>query len=131
MRTVGQALQARGVEPMHPVTQRLTVRHAKAGRDPFTKISPTPAYHGILRQVRTSFHPPGQFRPLRHPTEIQLAQQPAHRADIQRRSNYLSHRVFDDYQAILKACRNAWNALIAMPQTITSIATRTWAQVKI
>ena len=38
---------------------------------------------------------------------------------------------FDDYQAILKACRNSWNALIAMPQTITSIATRTSAQGKI
>jgi DDE superfamily endonuclease len=47
------------------------------------------------------------------------------------RSNHLSHRVFEDYTAILKACRDAWNALMALPQTITSIATRTWAQVKI
>lgn len=47
------------------------------------------------------------------------------------RSNYLSHRVFADYDAILKACADAWNALMKLPQTITSIATRTWAQVKI
>jgi DDE superfamily endonuclease len=44
------------------------------------------------------------------------------------RANYLSHRVFEDYQAILRACRDAWNALIQMPQTITSIGAREWAQ---
>lgn len=47
------------------------------------------------------------------------------------RGNYLSHRVFDDYEAILKACAQAWNALMNLPDTITSIATRTWAQVNI
>ena len=41
------------------------------------------------------------------------------------RGNYLSHRVFDDYEAILKACAQAWNALMNLPDTITSIATRT------
>jgi transposase len=47
------------------------------------------------------------------------------------RANFLSHRVFDDYDAVLKACAEAWNALIELPETITSIATRSWAQVKI
>ena len=35
------------------------------------------------------------------------------------------------YEAIVDACCNAWNALIATHQTITSIGTRAWAQVKI
>jgi hypothetical protein len=46
------------------------------------------------------------------------------------RSNFLSHRVDDDYDAILKACAHAWNTLLKLPETITSIAARTWAKVK-
>ena len=46
------------------------------------------------------------------------------------RGNVLSHRVYDDYEALLKACADAWNGLMKLPETITSIATRTWAQVK-
>lgn len=46
------------------------------------------------------------------------------------RSNFLSHRVWDSYEAILDACCDAWNALIAKPEVIASIATRDWAQVK-
>jgi hypothetical protein len=44
------------------------------------------------------------------------------------RQNYLANRVFDNYQAIVDACCNAWNALIAAPQTIRSIASREWAK---
>ena len=32
------------------------------------------------------------------------------------RSNFLSHCVWDTYEAILKACRNAWNKLMTMPR---------------
>ena len=47
------------------------------------------------------------------------------------RSNYLSHLVFECYQDIIDGCRDAWNALIRQPQIITSIGSRTWAQVRI
>ena len=47
------------------------------------------------------------------------------------RSNQLSNRLFADYAAIIQACRDAWNGLMELPQTIISIATRSWAQVKI
>jgi hypothetical protein len=47
------------------------------------------------------------------------------------RGNILSHRVYDDYDAVIQACADAWNRLMKLPATITSIATRTWAQVKI
>ncbi len=46
------------------------------------------------------------------------------------RSNFLSHCVWDTYEAILDACCDAWNALIAKSEVIASIATRDWAQVK-
>ena len=45
------------------------------------------------------------------------------------RGNRLSNRVFDSYDAIVGACADAWNSLIAVPERITSIATRPWAQV--
>jgi transposase len=44
------------------------------------------------------------------------------------RQNYLSHRVFDSYSAILDVCCEAWNKLIAQPERIASIATRDWAK---
>jgi transposase len=47
------------------------------------------------------------------------------------RSNFLSHRVFENYEEIVEACRDAWNALIQLPQIIASIGTRSWADVKI
>ena len=43
------------------------------------------------------------------------------------RHNYLSHRVFADYKAIVDACCDAWNKLTALPDQIRSIGTRTWA----
>jgi len=46
------------------------------------------------------------------------------------RSNFLSLRVWDTYQVILDACCDAWNALMAKSEVITSIGTREWAQVK-
>jgi hypothetical protein len=45
------------------------------------------------------------------------------------RKNHLANRVYDTYEAIVDACCAAWNALIAAPDQITSITTRTWAQV--
>ena len=46
-------------------------------------------------------------------------------------SNFLSHCVWDTYEAILDACCDAWNALMAKSHVITSIGTRKWAQVTI
>ncbi len=47
------------------------------------------------------------------------------------RSNFLSHCVWDTYEAILDACCDAWNALMAKSEVIVSIGTREWAQVTI
>ena len=44
------------------------------------------------------------------------------------RQSYLSNRVFDTYDDIVDACCQAWNSLAAMPDRITSIATRSWAK---
>jgi transposase len=44
------------------------------------------------------------------------------------RQNHISNRVFETCGAIVDACCEAWNALVAQPETITSIATPAWAQ---
>ena len=47
------------------------------------------------------------------------------------RQNQLSNRVFDNYDAIVDACCDAWNALTAEAGRIRSIATRPWATVNV
>ena len=44
------------------------------------------------------------------------------------RTNFLSHCVWDTYDAILDACQSAWNKLMQMPERIASITRRTWAK---
>jgi len=43
------------------------------------------------------------------------------------RQNWLSNRVFDTYEDILDAGCEAWNRLIAQPETIMSIGMRDWS----
>ena len=45
------------------------------------------------------------------------------------RANWLSNRVFETYDAIIEAACEAWNKLIALPETIKSIGMRDWAHV--
>ncbi len=45
------------------------------------------------------------------------------------RQNLLSHRVWDSYDAIADARCHAWTTLMQMPEQVTAITTRTWAQV--
>ena len=44
------------------------------------------------------------------------------------RQNFLSNRVFENYEAIVDACCDAWNALMALPERIRSITERDWAK---
>jgi transposase len=44
-------------------------------------------------------------------------------------ANWLSNRVFKNYDSILEAACQAWNNLIEIPDTITSIGMREWALV--
>lgn len=42
------------------------------------------------------------------------------------RQNYLAGRIFSGVEAIIEDCSAAWNALLAEPGRITSIASREW-----
>lgn len=45
------------------------------------------------------------------------------------RANWLSNRVFNDYDDIIDAACIAWNNLLKQPDTITSIGLRHWAHI--
>ncbi len=44
------------------------------------------------------------------------------------RANFLSHRVWDGYEAIVEACCDAWNRLMNTPERLASITRRAWAR---
>ena len=44
------------------------------------------------------------------------------------RANFLSHRVWNSYDAIVNACCDAWNKLMSTPERLASITRRTWAK---
>lgn len=43
------------------------------------------------------------------------------------RGNFVNNRVWDNYEAILDACQDAWNKLIRLPERIASMTRRAWA----
>ena len=43
------------------------------------------------------------------------------------RGNQLSRRIWDSYEAIVAASKDAWHRLIADPERINSIAHRCWS----
>lgn len=45
------------------------------------------------------------------------------------RGNKLAIRIYETYDAIVQACCEAWNDLMAAPQRIASLTTRQWAKV--
>jgi transposase len=45
------------------------------------------------------------------------------------RANWLAISVFDDYDAIVDACCDAWNRFAGQPPVVASIASREWARV--
>jgi transposase len=46
---------------------------------------------------------------------------PVERIWLYLRERYLSHRLLDDYEAVVDACCDAWNALVAEPGRIRSL----------
>ena len=90
--------------------------------------------HAVLLLDRAGWHTTGQ---LNVPKNISLVFLPSRAPELNpvenlwqhMRQTWLSNRVFPTYDAILDAGCEAWNKLIAQPQTITSIGMRKWAHI--
>jgi len=99
-------------------------------------VNVAPGAHALLVVDGAGWHQTGDK--LRIPDNVTLLHLPPYSPELNPvenvwaylRSNKLSNRVFETYDAIVDACCDAWNWLIAQPDQIASIGSRKWAQVK-
>ena len=88
--------------------------------------------HGVVLMDRAGWHSTGKLKVPKNLTIILLPSRSPELNPVENiwqylRQNWLSNRVFEDYDAVIEAGCQAWNKLIAQPETITSIGMREWA----
>jgi hypothetical protein len=96
-----------------------------------------PGAHAVMWLDGAGWHQTGGK--LKVPDNISLLHLPPYSPELNPveniwqflRQNRLSNRVFDNYEAIVDTCCEAWNALTAETGRITSIASRSWATVNV
>lgn len=91
-----------------------------------------PKAHAVVLMDRAGWHSTGKLRVPKNLTIILLPSKSPELNPVENvwqylRANYLSNRVFKDYNAIVDAACDAWNALIDKPTAIQSIGMRDWA----
>ncbi len=90
--------------------------------------------HAVVTLDGAGWHKPGGK--LKIPANISLLPLPPYSPELNPaeniwqylRQNQLANRVFENYDAIVETCCDAWNRLVAQPKCIISISTRAWAQ---
>ena len=95
----------------------------------------TTGAHAVVVCDGAGWHQPGQR--LVVPDNISLLRLPPYAPELNPvenvweylRANKLSMVVWDSYDAMLQACSDAWNWLIADPNRVASITQRPWASV--
>ncbi|NOX41500.1 MAG: IS630 family transposase, partial [Alphaproteobacteria bacterium] len=90
--------------------------------------------HGVVLMDRAGWHTTARPNVPKNLTIILLPSRAPELNPVENiwqyiRANWLSNRVFKDYDAILDAGCNAWNNLIEQPEKITSIGMRKWARI--
>jgi len=88
--------------------------------------------HAVLLMDRAGWHTTGKLNVPKNITIILLPSRSPELNPVENiwqyiRQNWLSSRIFETYDAIIDAGCEAWNKLIAQPETITSIGMRDWA----
>ena len=90
--------------------------------------------HAVLLLDRAGWHTTGKLDMPKNITPIFLPSRAPELNPVENiwqylRANWLSNRVFETYDDIVDAACQAWQNLIAQPQTITSIGMRQWAHI--
>jgi len=90
--------------------------------------------HAVLLLDRAGWHTTSNLNVPKNITPIFLPSRAPELNPVENvwrflRSNWLSNRVFDTYDAIIDAACEAWMNLMQLPDTITSIGMRQWAHV--
>jgi hypothetical protein len=88
--------------------------------------------HGVILMDRAGWHRTDKLKLPKNLTIILLPSRAPELNPVENlwqylRQNCLSNRVFESYDAILEAGCDAWNRLLAQPETIMSIGMRNWA----
>ena len=88
--------------------------------------------HGVVLMDRAGWHSTDKLKVPKILTIILLPSRSPELSPVENiwqylRQNWLSDRVFEDYDAILETGCQAWNKLINQPKTITSTGLRDWA----
>lgn len=92
-----------------------------------------PGAHAVVIIDGAGWH---TTKSLHAPTNISLLRLPPYSPELNPqeniwqylRQNALANRIYENYEAIVTACCQAWNDLIELPTTINSIANREWFQ---
>ena len=90
--------------------------------------------HAVVLMDRAGWHTTGKLEVPANLTIILLPSRSPELNPVENiwqylRANWLSNRVFEDDNAIIDAGCEAWNKLIAQPETIASIGMRKWAHI--
>jgi hypothetical protein len=93
----------------------------------------TTGAHAVLVLDQAGWHTSPK---LRVPENISLLPLPPYAPELNPveqvwaylRANFLSHRVWNSYNAIVGSCCDAWNKLMSTPERLASITRRTWAK---
>ncbi len=90
--------------------------------------------HAVLLLDRAGWHTTGNLDVPKNMTLIFLPSRAPELNPVENvwqylRSNWLSNRVFESYEAIIEAACDAWRNLLTQPDTITSIGLREWAHI--
>jgi len=88
--------------------------------------------HAVVLMDRAGWHSTDKLKVPKNLTIILLPSRSPELNPVEKvwqylRHNWLSNRVFETYDDVLDAGCEAWNRLIAQPETITSIGLRDWA----
>jgi transposase len=115
----------------------MPVANAEAMNKHLEEISTqvAPGAHAVLVCDGAGWHQPGKR--LRVPDNITLLPLPPYAPELNPmeniwdylRGNKLSRCIWNSYEAIVAACKEAWLFLVNDPERIRSIALRSWATV--
>ena len=107
-----------------PFLQRLRAVSAPSGRTVVVIIDNAKYHHAKLHQLWRDQQAPDFVLDYLPPYSPEL--NPQENIWQFMRQNKLANRCYENYEAIVDACCEAWNDLIALPNTIKSIASREW-----
>jgi transposase len=90
--------------------------------------------HAVVLMDRAGWHTTGKLNVPKNLTIILLPSKSPELNPVENvwqylRANWLSNRVFEDYDDIIEAGCEAWNNLIDQPERIKSIGNRKWASI--